>query len=99
MPRFERLEPRSLLAASLTPAAPPNETLDAAYELGHLSTGMEVEDYGSIGNGPAGGADVEWYTYTLDQPALMTAKLERQQNDSSFAGGPQSVQQRPQRLG
>jgi hypothetical protein len=86
MPRFERLEPRSLLAASLTPAAPPNETLDAAYELGHLSTGMEVEDYGSIGNGPAGGADVEWYTYTLDQPALITAKLERQQNDSSFAG-------------
>ncbi len=64
----------------------PNETLDAAYELGHLSIGSEFEDHGSIGNGPAGGADVEWYTYTLDQPALIVATLERQQNDSSFQG-------------
>lgn len=74
------------MATSLTPTAPPNETLDAAYELGHLSTGMEVEDHGSIGNGPAGGADVEWYTFTLDQPALTVSKLERQPNDSSFKG-------------
>ena len=74
------------MAASLTPAASPNETLDVAYELGHLGTGMEVEDYGSIGNGPAGGADVEWYTFTLDQPALIASKLERQPNDSSFEG-------------
>jgi len=74
------------MAASLTSAAPPNETLNAAFELGHLVIGMEVEDFGSIGNGPAGGADVEWYTFTLDQPALIISKLERQQNDSSFDG-------------
>ena len=74
------------MAASLTPTAPPNETLDAAIELGHLSPGTEVEDHGSIGNGPAGGADVEWYTFTLDRPALTVSKLERQPSDSSFKG-------------
>ena len=64
----------------------PNETLDAAIELWHLSCGTEVVEQGSLGNGLAGAADVEWYTFTLDRPALIISKLERQQNDSSFEG-------------
>ena len=74
------------MSVSLMPGALPNETLNAAFELGHLGTGMNVDESGSIGNGPAGGAGVEWYTFTLDQPALIISKLARQQNDTSFEG-------------
>jgi hypothetical protein len=74
------------MAASVIPLSVPNETVTAAYELGNMSTAIKVEEFGSIGNGPAGGADVQWYTFTLDQPALIVSKLERQQNNSSFEG-------------
>ena len=74
------------VSPGVTPADLPNETLDAAIELGHLSSDTEVVEQGSLGNGPAGVADVEWYTFTLDRPTLIIAKLGRQQGDSSFKG-------------
>ncbi len=66
----------------------PNETLDAAVELGNLSASTQPQpvEYGSLGNGSAGSADVEWYTFTLDRPTLVIAKLGRQQGDTSFKG-------------
>ena len=86
-PRVEDAHGRALaVSPGVTPADLPNETLDAAIELGHLSAGTEVEEHGSLGNGPAGAADVEWYTFTLDRPTLIISKLGRQQGDSSFQG-------------
>src|SRR5207248_1986511 len=90
--RVERLESRSLMAApvaagpGVTPADLAHETLDYAIDLGHVSSGTTVLEHGSLGNGPAGAADVEWYSFTLDHPALVTWELNRRQPNSSFQG-------------
>jgi hypothetical protein len=88
--RMESLEGRSLLA-TLLPAVPltgpvPNETLDQAINLGDLSNGQEVAVPGSIGNGPYGGADVEWYGFTLDHAMLIDAALAQASQGGAFQG-------------
>lgn len=68
------------------PVGVPNETLDHALALGDLSLGVGVVEQGSLGKGPASAADVEWYSFTLDQPAKITAELGRLDQSSSFQG-------------
>ena len=64
---IEALEVRWLLNASPTAASlieiEPNETIDQADELGTLHQSAEVS--GSIGNGPAGAADVTWFHFNV----------------------------------
>src|SRR5262249_28681171 len=87
-PRIERLEARSLMAAS--PGASfgvvPHETLDQSIELGHISPGVSLQEMGSIGDGPDGAADVGWVNFTRDGPALVHFEVSRQDPASSFNG-------------
>ena len=76
--RVESLEARSLLSASGTDGlagsqslAEPNPTADQALVLGDLSIDPQAQVDGTIGNGPAGAADVDWYSFTLDGPAAV----------------------------
>ncbi|MGO9601762.1 MAG: Ig-like domain-containing protein [Isosphaeraceae bacterium] len=64
----------------------PNETLDQAVDLGDASIGSQLEEQGSLGKGPAGAADVEWYSFSLDQPARIVTNLTAAPNGSSFQG-------------
>ena len=49
-----------------------NSTLDLAQDLGNLSITGRGEAAGTIGDSPEGAADVDWYTFSLDAPALVT---------------------------
>src|SRR5262245_47891853 len=73
-PSFEALEGRNLLsgpATALTPLeARPDDTLNAAADLGALTPGSPVRSDGIIGDSPAGAADVDWYQFTVDQQPL-----------------------------
>ena len=76
---LEALESRDLLSAVPSPSLPlrltevePNDTINLAQPLGDLSTTSAVQVQGAIGNSPAGAADVDWYSFTLDQPAAVT---------------------------
>ena len=78
-PFLEFLERRQVLAllsfpAGLNPVSEvqPNETVDRAQTLGDLSVSPVVGATGTIGNGPAGAADVAWYHFTIDAPASVT---------------------------
>jgi hypothetical protein len=46
-----------------------NQTLDLAHGLGDLSIAGQAQAPGSIGAGPSGAADVNWYSFTLDAAA------------------------------
>ncbi len=76
-PCFEALEARHLLSAPSTPLTPPevhpDDTLDAAADLGALSPGSPVQAAGVIGDSPAAAADVDWYQFTVDQAALQVS--------------------------
>jgi hypothetical protein len=71
----EALEGRNLLAALLGPLTPaeaePNDVVTQALDLGPLGA-APLEVTGSIGNGPAGAADVDWYSFTLTAPVHVT---------------------------
>ena len=58
----------------------PNETIDQAQDLGTI--GQPVEASGSIGDGPAGAADVTWYHFQLEDAARVDLKV------VTPAGGP-----------
>src|SRR5437016_4158087 len=81
LPRVESLESRSLMASliggtlDVIDAGIPNETLDQAVLLGDLNSSPGIESHGSIGGGPAGNADVEWYSFTLAQASRVVAEL------------------------
>jgi hypothetical protein len=47
----------------------PNDTLDHAQDLGTLSVGAPAEVVSTLGQGPAGAAEVDWYTFSLSSPA------------------------------
>src|SRR4051812_34900031 len=80
-PWLEPLEARIVLSGVLAPVAEAeaNNTLDQAQLLGELTTSAGVnvvrlngsdslaEIHGTIGNGTAGAADVDWYRFTLTQ--------------------------------
>ena len=48
------------------------DTLDQAQNLGDLSVTPRAEAVGTIGNGAAGPADVDWYSFQLDRAANVT---------------------------
>ena len=81
----ESLEARSMLSASGSAGvggspnlAEPNSTVDQAQVLGDLSIDPQAQATGTIGNGPAQAADVDWYTFTLDGPAEVNLDLHPQ---------------------
>ncbi|HJT75630.1 MAG TPA: DVUA0089 family protein, partial [Gemmataceae bacterium] len=68
----EPLELRALPAALVWPSAvpplaeaEPNDALTQAQDLGLLTDAAPAAAAGVIGNGPAGPADVDWYSFTL----------------------------------
>jgi methionine-rich copper-binding protein CopC len=61
----------------------PNETIDKAQDLGTLS--QRVETLGSIGNGPAGAADVTWYHFSLTESARVDLALGSPAGGEPFA--------------
>src|SRR4051794_36602918 len=77
--RVESLEARSLMAASILDGAQaevePNDTVDRAQMLGDMSATPLAVATGTIGNGPGGAADVDWYSFTLDGPAHVSLGL------------------------
>ncbi len=83
---LEPLETRALLATTTWPGlvhplpeVEPNGTLDQAQNLGSLSATGRAEVVGAIGNGVAGAADVDWYSFNLARAAHVTlATLDRQ---------------------
>ena len=56
----------------------PNSTADQADVLGDLSINPQAQVGGTIGNGPAGAGDVDWYSFTLDGPAAVNLDLQPQ---------------------
>ena len=74
----EHLDTRCLLSVTgmssgLAPLleVEPNDTLDRAQILGDFSLTPQVKLSGTIGNGTAAKADVDWSTFTLDQAAYV----------------------------
>src|SRR5581483_9935955 len=66
-PRLEELELRNLLSAG--PGTDFHETIDHALDLSVLDSGGPLAESGTIGNGPDGAADINYYQFTLLQPA------------------------------
>jgi methionine-rich copper-binding protein CopC len=64
----------------------PNSTADQALVLGDLSIDPQAQASGNIGNGPAGAADVEWYSFTLDGPATVNLDLHPQGSSHPLDG-------------
>src|SRR3954451_73120 len=71
---LEALEARSLPSANWPGLLHPvtehevNDTVDVALDLGDINSGQRGEAVGTIGNSPAGAADVDWYQFTLSNP-------------------------------
>src|SRR5207244_10771624 len=74
-PHFECLETRTLPSTTAWPGfanpvteAPAHATVDQAQDLGDLTTAtnQQLQVVGRIGDGPAGAAEVDWYSFTLD---------------------------------
>jgi hypothetical protein len=90
-PRLEVLEDRCLLSSSgwastLTVPAP-TETLDQAQVLpGALDQQGPVLATGTLGNGPAGAADVQWFQFTLTQPSQVQLQTLDQTLSSPLTG-------------
>ncbi len=66
--------------------ADPNSTADQAQVLGDLSIDPQAQVDGTIGNGPAGAADVDWYSFTLDGPAAVNLDLHPQGSSDPLDG-------------
>jgi methionine-rich copper-binding protein CopC len=86
--RVESLDSRRLLSASIAaaPSFVPNETVDQPVGLVDFTSGMPFTESGTLGQGPAGAADVEWYQFTIANAATLTASLARQTGDTTFQG-------------
>src|SRR5207248_3187804 len=83
---LEPLEIRCLPATTTTlgllePVASvePNDTLDRAPDLGSLSDAGQAAVIGTLGDGTVGATDVDWYRFTLPQPASITLTTRDQQ--------------------
>ena len=83
----ERLEVGSLLTTSpraiLLSQPEPHETIDLAQDLD--TPGPAVEVAGSIGNGPAGAADVDWYHFHLNEAARGDLEVSTLPGSARFA--------------
>src|SRR5438046_2190541 len=68
-PYIQELETRCLLSvatpAALLPEQEGNDTVDQAQPLGALAIGQPLGVSGQVGNSPAGGADVDFYSFRL----------------------------------
>src|SRR5579872_4564243 len=71
-PQLEQLEPRHLLSAGPTRSLNFHETIDQDEDLSVLAPGTPLLETGTIGNGPAGAADVNFYHFNLAQAANVT---------------------------
>lgn len=60
-----------------------NNTLDQAHDLGNLSLLGQGEAVGTIGTEDTD-ADVDWYSFTLDRPAQLTATTLNEQGGSTL---------------
>jgi hypothetical protein len=76
---LETLETRNLPAVISSPmlvepvaALGTNLTLDQAQGLGDLSVAGQLRIQGTIGDGTGANGQVNWYSFTLDGPALVT---------------------------
>ncbi|QDV38212.1 hypothetical protein [Tautonia plasticadhaerens] len=65
---------------------PVRATIDRAADLGPLDESAGASARGTIGDGPADAAEVEWYRFTLDRPALLSATLDGVREDPAFRG-------------
>ena len=81
-PGVEPLELRNLLAATLIDGpialiseAGPNDTLNLSQDIGNVGVMPGVAVAGLIGDGLAGPADVDWYSFTLDRPASVALSV------------------------
>lgn len=77
-PFFEELESRALPATVPWPGlsnpiveAEGNDTLNLANDLGSASATGRLEAVGTIGDSPAGAADVDWFKFTLTSAATV----------------------------
>ncbi len=61
-------------------------TLDQAADLGNLIGSSPVSIQGTLGDGPGGTAEVEWFQFTLEHTARVTSLLGRQPGDTSLRG-------------
>ena len=61
----------------------PNETIDQAQDLGTI--GQPVEASGSIGDGPAGAADVTWYHFVVNDAARVDLTISTPAGQPPFA--------------
>ena len=81
--RLEELETRQVPSATwlglLHPQTEqePNDTLPQAESLGLLAGSARAEVVGTIRSQPAGTADVDFYSFSLDQPARVHAQRVR----------------------
>jgi hypothetical protein len=78
--RLEVLEDRCVPTVLTGIPAPlvevePNDTLLQAQSLGDLTHQPQTAVLGTIGNGPAGAADVDWYQFTLDHASTVRLAL------------------------
>ncbi len=68
-PGVEQLDVRCLMSAGVGPIVlletEPNDTVDVAQNLGNLGRGGHVDVLGVVGNAATGGADVDWYRFTV----------------------------------
>jgi methionine-rich copper-binding protein CopC len=61
-----------------------NSTVDVAQQVGDLSAVPSVQVLGTIGNSSAGAAEVDWYEFTLDQPAEVVLLASARAGSPSF---------------
>jgi hypothetical protein len=68
-PGLEQLETRNLLSGPTPiPEVEPNDSLNLAQSIGALDNTTAIPIVARIGNGAAGAADVDWYSFTLSGP-------------------------------
>ncbi len=86
-PSIELLEARWVPNASTLTSSflgiLPNETVDKAYNLGGLNQPATV--VGSIGDGPAGAADVTWYEFELTNASRVDLSISTPAENPPFA--------------
>ena len=59
--------------------AEPNDTIDAAHDVGTAATGLPKEIVGTIGDGVDYSSDIDWYQFSLNDPAQV--RLTAQPNE------------------
>ena len=69
-----------------TPRRKPNNTLNLATDLGHFGSAGQTAVDATIGDTSADPADVDWYQFTLDEPAAVHLTLHGTSAAAPFTG-------------